>query len=196
MNYLALAIEPLEHETHYWVADNDGMRSRSAMARASGYYTSAIVPPVARLDLELPTDLIADIEEAAAELALDTYRDGDARPIVERFSDASRYAARTGISLVDDLADQLTLAAEQLGNLRSNAIAWKVLPYLVAHPVINTPALNRILGTANYAAQRALTQLTDAGVLEERTGKLRGRVWQHSGILAVLDRYAESIRRR
>jgi hypothetical protein len=32
-------------------------------------------------------------------------------------------------------------------------------------------------------------------VLIERTGHARNRVWQHGGILDVLDEYAETIRR-
>lgn len=44
-------------------------------------------------------------------------------------------------------------------------------------------------------AQRAIAQLAEAGVLTERTGRRRGRVWQHAGILAVLDDYAERVRR-
>ncbi|MEK8226417.1 hypothetical protein NKG05_10635 [Oerskovia sp. M15] len=45
-------------------------------------------------------------------------------------------------------------------------------------------------------AQRALGQLSDAGVLQERTGRQRNRIWQHDGILAVLDVFAQGIRRR
>ena len=42
---------------------------------------------------------------------------------------------------------------------------------------------------------RALDALTERGVLVERSGKRRNRVWEHRGILAVLDDYAEQIRR-
>ena len=44
-------------------------------------------------------------------------------------------------------------------------------------------------------AHRALDQLVSAGVLVERTGLRRNRVWQHAGIVAVLDTYAEGLRR-
>lgn len=47
----------------------------------------------------------------------------------------------------------------------------------------------------DMAAQRALGQLAEAGVLEERTGLRRNRVWQHAGILRVLDAYAQRLRR-
>ncbi|WP_201847946.1 hypothetical protein [Myceligenerans indicum] len=49
------------------------------------------------------------------------------------------------------------------------------------------------LGLGPQSAQNALSQLTDAGVLEERTGLRRNRVWQHAGIIAVLDHFAQSL---
>lgn len=44
-------------------------------------------------------------------------------------------------------------------------------------------------------AQRALQQLTDAGVLEGRTGMQRNRVLQHAGISRLLNAYAQEVRR-
>jgi ribosomal protein S25 len=71
-----------------------------------------------------------------------------------------------------------------------------VLPHLVAHPVVNASFLIERVGMNGMGAQRALGQLVDAGVLEERTGMQRNRVYQHAGILRVLDVYAQSLRRR
>lgn len=45
------------------------------------------------------------------------------------------------------------------------------------------------------AALRALDALTDRCELVESTGQGRNRVWQHRGILNVLDAYAAEIRR-
>lgn len=103
---------------------------------------------------------------------------------------AARYAATTGTALVDGLADELDTAREALAGLRRQATAWRVVPHLVAHPVINARYLVDRMGMQHVTAQRALQQLTDAGVLEERTGLQRNRVWQHTGILRLLDSYA------
>jgi hypothetical protein len=113
---------------------------------------------------------------------------------VESFAAACRFAAASGAQLVDDLAAQVETAREQLAGVRPQAVAWKVLPHLVAHPVINAPAL-RALGFGAQSAQNALAQLAGAGVLEERTGQQCNRVWQHAGVLAVLDAYAQGLRR-
>ena len=117
--------------------------------------------------------------------------------IVEQFTRASRYAASTGERLVDDLAAQVDAAREALTarRLRPQASAWRVVPLLVSNPVLNARLLVDRLGTNEVAAQRALAQLTDAGVLTERTGMKRNRVWQHTGILNVLDQYAQQISR-
>ncbi|WP_308121770.1 Fic family protein [Actinotalea ferrariae] len=127
--------------------------------------------------------------------SLTAYRAGDARPVVEQFARAARYAATTGVRLVDGLAGELDEAREALVGLRPQAVAWRVLPHLVAQPVINARYLAERLGMTDTSAQRALQQLQAAGVLEERTGQRRNRVWQHSGILRLLDAYAQEVRR-
>jgi hypothetical protein len=114
---------------------------------------------------------------------------------VRRFAEASRYAAVTGRRLVDDLAGQLVDARELLAGVRPQAAAWRVLPHLVAQPIVNTTYLIKTLGLNKVTASRTLDLLTERGVLNERTGRRRNRVWQHSGILDVLDSYAEEIRR-
>lgn len=80
--------------------------------------------------------------------------------------------------------------------LRSQAGAWKVLPALVAQPVLNSRFLQERLGMNQVGAQRAFDQFVAAGLLVERTGQRRNRVWQHGGIVTVLDAYASRLRRR
>ncbi len=69
-------------------------------------------------------------------------------------------------------------------------------PHLVGQPAMNTKYLITHLGLGEMAALRALDALTEREVLTETTGgKGRNRVWQHRGILGVLDAYAAEIRR-
>lgn len=98
--------------------------------------------------------------------------------------------------MVDDLNAELAGSSERLAGLRPQASAWKVLPQLIAHPVVNAAFLRRHLQFNEMTAQRALTQLTEHGVLEERSGLRRNRVYQHPGILRILDAYAQQLRRR
>lgn len=183
------AIAHAQFETIHPFVDGNGRTGRAlvhAIMRSKGVLTDTTAPISAGLLRE--TRGYFD--------ALGSFRQGDARPIVERFADASRFAARSGANLVDALASEVGAARKRMSGVRSDAAGWRVLPHLVAHPVVNAALIKKVLGASDATAQRALTQLAGAGVLEERTGKNRGRVWQHSGILGVLDDYAQSLHRR
>ena len=69
-------------------------------------------------------------------------------------------------------------------------------PLLVGQPIVSAAHLRDRLEAPSMSVQRALAQLAEVGVLQEATGRSRNRVWQHRGILAVLDDYAEQVRRR
>jgi len=182
------AIAHAQFETIHPFADGNGRTGRAlvhAILKNKGLLTTTTAP--------VSAGLLHDTRRYFD--ALQAYRAGDARPIVERFADASRYAAHSGSRLVEALSDQLAEARVKMSAVRPQALAWTVLPQLVAQPVINANYLGDTMGMSDSAAQRALRTLTVTGVLEERTGRQRNRVWQHSGILKVLDDYAEQIRR-
>ncbi|MGW6265872.1 Fic family protein [Cellulosimicrobium funkei] len=182
------AVAHAQLETIHPFTDGNGRTGRAlvhAMLRSKGLTRNTIAPVSAGLLID--TEAYFD--------ALTAFRAGDAWPIVEQLSRASRFAATAGARLVDDLAGQVATAREQLSGLRPQASAWSVVPHLVAHPVINAAFLRDHLGFSDVTAQRALSQLADAGVLRERSGLRRNRVWQHEGILAVLDLFAQRIRR-
>ncbi|MCK0117609.1 Fic family protein [Isoptericola sp. S6320L] len=183
------AVAHAQFETIHPFTDGNGRTGRAivhSILRAKGITTTTIAPVSAGLLTQ--TEQYFD--------ALTAYRDGDARPIVERFSDAARFAATSGSRLVDDLAEQVETSRAQLHGLRSQAAAWTVLPHLVSHPIINARFLTSHLGMGNQSAHNALAQLADAGVLVERTGQRRNRVWQHPGVLTVLDEYARMLLRQ
>ncbi len=102
---------------------------------------------------------------------------------------------RSGGRLVDALAEQLEASRHLMRHLRPQATAWRVHPTLVAQPVINTRYLIDHLNLSEATANRVLTALAEAGVLQERSGKMRDRDWHHDGILAVLDAYVTGLRR-
>lgn len=182
------AIAHAQFETIHPFDDGNGRTGRAivhALLRAKGVLRSTTAP--------VSAGLLKDTEGYVD--ALTTYRAGDGRPIVERFAAAARFAASSGAQLVDDLAAQVDDARGRLTGLRPQAVGWRVVPHLVAHPVVNAKLLTTTLGLNDMAAQRALAQLCDAGVLTERTGKERNRIWQHAGIIEVLDVYAQQLRR-
>ena len=181
------ALAHAQFETIHPFTDGNGRTGRALVhALLSGKGLLTTTAPVS-------AGLLTDLEAYTA--ALTAFRTGDARPIVEEFARAARYAAITGAHLVDDLAGQLEEDRERLGGVRRHALAWKLLPLLIGQPIVNAAHLQRTLGVSAMTAQRALAQLTDSGVLQEATGRSRNRVWQHTGILRLLDAYAAGVRR-
>ena len=183
------AVAHAHFENIHPFADGNGRTGRTlvqAMLRAKGLTVSTSAP--------VSAGLLVDTARYFA--ALNAYREGDAGPVVEEFCAAARFAAVRGSQLIDDLAAQLEGSRAQLAGLRPQASAWRVLPHLLSHPVVNGRYLTTHLGLGAQSAQNALAQLVDAGVLVERTGQRRNRVWQHAGILAVLDEFADSLIRR
>lgn len=184
---LHAAIAHAQFETIHPFTDGNGRTGRALVhALLSGKGLTRTTAPVS-------AGLLTDLESYTA--ALTAFRTGDARPIVEEFARAARFAAVTGTRLVDDLSAQLDEDRERLGGLRRHALAWRVLPLLVGQPIVTAAHLHEALDAPAMSAQRALAQLTEAGVLDEATGRSRNRVWQHRGILAILDDYAEQVRR-
>jgi Fic family protein len=183
-----VAVAHAQFETIHPFVDGNGRTGRAlaqAMLRSKRLVEHVTVP----ISAGLLTDTGTYFD------ALNAFRAGDAGPIVHRFADASRFAAASGRVLVDDLAAQLAEARDKLAGIRAHAAVWKVLPRLVGQPIVNTRYLTSELAMNEVTALRALELLADRQVLVERTGLQRNRLWQHPGILEVLDDYASMIRR-
>ncbi|WP_166980006.1 Fic family protein [Paramicrobacterium fandaimingii] len=183
-----IAVAHAQFETIHPFSNGNGRTGRAlaqALLRNKGMATHTTVP--------ISGGLLTDTRTYFA--ALSAYRNGDAGPIVRRFADASRFAAVTGRRLVDNLHDQLEGDRATLAGLRPQSVAWRVLPLLIGQPIVNTKYLMNALHVSDMSILRALSVLTERGIVVERTGQSRNRVWQHNGILGVLDEYANDARR-
>lgn len=183
-----VAVAHAQFETIHPFVDGNGRTGRAlaqSILRNKGLVGSTAVP--------ISAGLLRDTGRYFA--ALTSFRAGDAGPIIREFAAASRIAATTGVRLVDDLVAELEESRARMQGLRADAAAWSLLPALVGQPAVNTPYLVDTLGFGEMAALRALDALAERGVLVETTGKGRNRVWQHQGILRVLDGCAAQIRR-
>lgn len=184
-----IAIAHAQFETIHPFTDGNGRTGRAlvhSLLKAKALVTRTTVP--------LSAGLLKETERYFA--ALTAYRAGDAGPIIQAFSAAARFGASSGKKLVEDIAAEVSDSKEKLRGLRSDALAWRILPMLIANPVVSSAFLVQELGVQQVSAQRALMQLTERGVLRESTGKQRGRVWEHQGLLSVLDAYAQQLRRQ
>ena len=182
------ALAHAQFETIHPFADGNGRTGRAlvhAILRNKGL-TPHVVPPVS-------AGLLRHTEQYFD--ALTAYRAGDAAPIIENFAEAAQFASSSGTQLIDDIAAQLEQTRELLHGVRRDAAVWKVLPYLVAQPIINSNYLRTVVGLTKSQAERALKTLAQAGVLTARSNAKRDVVWEHRGMLDVLDDYAASLRR-
>ncbi len=181
------AIAHAQFETIHPFTDGNGRTGRAlvhALLTSREVTTRSTVPVSAGLLHEV--DRYFD--------ALGEYRRGRPEAIIERFCEASRFAAGRGRTLVDDLQ---VVRQRNAGRIvaRSDSIAWQINDALVGQPVINTRYVVEALGASRPAADRAIRQLVECGVLVETTNKGRNRIWQSTDVLRVLDEFAAAIRR-
>jgi Fic family protein len=71
---------------------------------------------------------------------------------------------------------------------RAGSAARRVLDLLPHHPVVSVDGVARLLDVSFPAAATAVRQLGEAGILAERTGGRRNRVFAAAEVLSLLDR--------
>ena len=182
------AVAHAQFETIHPFTDGNGRTGRAlvqAMLRNKGLTRQVTVP--------VSAGLLADTDAYFA--ALMSYRDGDAAPIVERFSQATVLAIANGRQLVADLRD-IRDTWNDVITARSDSAVWKVADLLTRRPVVNAAILAQELGIESTNAHRYLNPLSETGILIETTSGPRNRVWRSPEVLAALDAFAERAGRR
>jgi len=183
-----VAIAHAQFETIHPFNDGNGRIGRTlvhAMLRNADVTRRLTVP----VSAGLLTDTCAYFR------ALTDYRNGDAEPIVRQFSNASFRAVDNGRHLVNDLDDIFRSWTERLPSRRGSA-ARRLLPHLLNQPAVSVPHVEQTLGVALSAAQRAVEQLQEAGILTRSGGGQRNRVWIASVVIDAIDGFAERVGRR
>ena len=121
--------------------------------------------------------LIAHIAVAHAQfetIALTAYRAGDPDPIVERFSEATFAAIGNSRVLAEDLRGIVERWRLDL-TVRRDSVAWRILPILLAQPAVTSRLVQERTGVSQSAADRALRQLGEAGILTSKNEHGRDR---------------------
>ena len=78
-----------------------------------------------------------------------------------------------------------TLITTRLGRIAGNGL--KVLEHLYQHPILPVGAVREITGTSYTAANHLVVELTEAGILEEITGRKRSRLFRYSQYLRIFE---------
>jgi Fic family protein len=186
------AVAHAQFETIHPFNDGNGRAGRAlvhVMLRNGGATTRTTVPVSAGLLSD--TDAYYD--------ALTAYRSGDPNPIIEEFSRAAFAAVRNGQQLATDLR---TLHDDWANNLRArrDAVAWRVLPFLLRQPSVTSKLVQDTFKVTQPAVDNALRQLQEAGALSKPKtvhgeGQKRNVVWQATEVFEALDRFGERARR-
>lgn len=182
------AIAHAQFETIHPFADGNGRTGRALVHALlkRGRATTRLTVPVSA-GLLVDTDSYFD--------ALTAYRQGDAAPIVERFSQAAFAAVGTGRRLDADLAD-IYAGWEHAISARRDAAVWRVLPRLISQPAVTIRFIQEATGVSQPAAQNAVDQLVAAGVLAPASENRRNRVWVAPEVITALDDFAARVGRR
>jgi Fic family protein len=182
------AIAHAQFETIHPFADGNGRTGRALVHALlkRGRATTRLTVPVS-------AGLLVDTQSYFD--ALTAYREGDAAPIVERFSHAAFAAVSNGRRLDTDLAD-IYAGWEHAISARRDAAVWRVLPRLVSQPAVTIRFIQEATGVSQPAAQNAVDQLVTAGVLAPASENRRNRVWVATEVIAVLDDFAARTGRR
>lgn len=183
-----VAIAHAQFETIHPFNDGNGRTGRAlvhAMLRHAGVTRSLTVP----VSAGLLTDTSAYFK------ALTDYREGYVESIIGQFVSASFRGIRNGRALVEDLEGVYQDWSDRLPARRGSA-ARRLLPHLLNQPAVSVAHVQTATGVALSAAQRAVEQLEEAGVLTRTGGNRRNRVWIAQDVIDALDAFAERVGRR
>ena len=182
------AVAHAQFETIHPFIDGNGRTGRAlmqAMLRASGVIRQVTVP--------VSSGLLSDLTSYTA--ALTAFRNGDFAPIVECLATASTKAAVLGRWLVDELG---ALVGKRMDDSHPRAgSAFESLIYqLIGQPGVTVASVAKSLGVSDGAANHAVNQAVDAGILKATSDKQRNRVWIDQQVIGVLNEFAERAGRR
>ncbi len=96
-------------------------------------------------------------------------------------------AAQDGVATAQRIFAQISRDRQTLLNDSSVTLpAIRLLDRLPMHPIVTLPGVMDVLATSKPTAGKAIDVLVKAGILRERTGKKRDRVYGYHGYLQVL----------
>lgn len=173
------AIGQAQFESIHPFTDGNGRIGRalvSAVFRRRGVTRNAVVP--------LASGLLAKRDDYFA--ALGEYRRGRPAPLIDLFARSAHAAAicsRESIARIKAMPGEW---AEELHPRAGSAVA-ALIPAFYDHPIMGAAEIERRSGSSEQQTYKAIARLTQAGFIEEITGRKRDRVWAASELLAELD---------
>jgi len=130
----------------------------------------------------------------------DGYVDGLTAYREQRFEDWMTifvHATAASVARARDLSSEIeALQAEwrkQAERPRADSAAAKLITLLPLQPVVDVRTAAAALKVSDEAARQAIDRLARSGVLQEVTGRQRGRSWECVGLFALLDDFDRAV---
>ncbi len=189
------ALVHAQFETIHPFSDGNGRAGRALIhvVLRRRRLATAFVPPIS---------LVLATRADAYVAGLTAYRyDGElggpaAAEGIERWLDvfvsAAARATDDAVTLCDRMVELEARWRSELGPRRGSA-ADRILPFLIAQPVLTAGDVETLLGVSRQAAAQAVRQLLDAGVVTQVGGGQRRRLFEAPEVFAVLTDYERGL---
>lgn len=119
-------------------------------------------------------------------LLLAVSRRGDWPEWIEFFLQGVAEQSRDAIRRAGLLLDLWRDYRGRFEHARSSALLLRLVDYLFEHPFLSMPTASRLLGVTYRSAELNVQKLVRAGVLQERTGLRRNRIYLAPAVLEIL----------
>ena len=182
------AIAHAQFESIHPFSDGNGRVGRaliSAILRRRGL--------TARVTVPMASAMLADTDRYFR--CLTEYRRGGAEQFVGYVADAAVHASEAAAESAARLA-VLPERWREIARPRANSADEALIDRLLDVPIFNADTAQAMTGTTEASTYKALSRLTDAGVLELLSTGKRNRVWAASDVLTELDALSEAVGRR
>lgn len=182
-----IAIAHAQFETIHPFEDGNGRTGRAlvqVLLRRYGIASGSTIP--------LSAGLLSEVSDYFD--ALQRYRSGDVRPILESFVRASVRAVELGTGLLQAIGQANSIHSSMCSD-REDSVAKRLIPLLSQHPALDGALVQELLGVSQPAALAGLSRLTTLGILSPANDKKRSRIWVAPRILEALDDFSAKARR-
>lgn len=176
----------VQFETIHPFLDGNGRIGRLLITLLLEYW-GVLRPPLLYLSLALKRH-----QREYYERLLSVRTEGDWEGWTAFYLECVRETANDGVSVAQKLFALISKDRQKfLAHDGATIPAIRLLDELPSHPIMTLAKAVELLRTTKPTASKAITALTEAGVLRETTGKQRDRVYAYHGYLRVLTRDVE-----
>ncbi len=182
------AISHAQFETIHPFPDGNGRTGRAlvgSMLRNKGITEKVTIP--------VSSGLLTDTKSYFD--ALDAFREGDIKPIVEMFAESTFRATANGRQLAEDIGNIRQQIYAGLGRAPGEGLK-RATELILREPAITAQILIDTAGQSSSAAYRNIERLEKAGALK-LSGHINGhRVWITPKVIEALDNFTARAGRR